>query len=209
MLTQLFNNRTTVKKAAWLATPLLLLPNFAHAHLVETRFGEFYAGLMHPLMALAHVLPWLAVGLMGGLQTKATSRWALLIFPLAVSTGAIAGSWLPGSEIIVLTNLASFILLGALVALAFTLKLSQFLLVIGIFGITHGYANGAPFLLGSDRWLYIGGVGTAAYLCVAIATAGANTITDFKPWGTIALRACGSWIIAIGLMFGGFTLLVN
>jgi hydrogenase/urease accessory protein HupE len=66
---------------------LLCLPEQAAAHLVSTRFGELYSGLLHPLTTLQHLVPWLALGLLGGLQAPRTARWALLAFPLAVLAG--------------------------------------------------------------------------------------------------------------------------
>ena len=47
----------------WLLLFCLLTPQCAHAHLVSTRFGEYYAGLLHPVITLSHLIPWLALAL--------------------------------------------------------------------------------------------------------------------------------------------------
>ena len=187
---------------------LAALPNMASAHLVSTRFGDFYGGLVHPLLALAHVVPWLALGLLGAIQGPATARWALLSFPLAVAVGSLLGSYLPELPWVNGLNLASIALVGLLVALALQLPPRLFIAVTVLFGVSHGYANSAAFLYGSDRVLYILGVGTAAYLLMALITATATLLRQQTTWGVIALRAVGSWIVAIGVLFGGYTVLV-
>ena len=200
-----------IMKKKWVFVSLVtltILPNTAFAHLVSTRFGEFYGGLMHPLAALAHVVPWLAIGLLAGLQRQATARWALLVFPLSVGTGSLLGSWLPEFSLIQSLNLSSFVVCGLLVALALPLRKILFICLTVLFGLSHGYANGAAELQGSDRLLYICGVAVAAYLLITLVTAGVQALNQRQQWGEIAVRAGGSWIVAVGLLFGGYTLLI-
>ena len=191
--------------AGWAMVFGMLAPLPAQAHLVSVRFGEFYSGLLHPVTALPHVVPWLALGLLGGLQSASISRWVLVAFPLAVGCGVLAGgSWAP-QDWIVAINLLSFIVLGLLVVAAVPLRKIGFVLVAVIFGITHGYANGNVDLTGADQSLYTGGVMTAAYILVALVTAATFALTHRLSWGRTAARAAGSWIVAIGIIFGGFT----
>lgn len=191
--------------AGWTMAFGLLSPSLAQAHLVSVRFGEFYSGLLHPVTALPHVVPWLALGLLGGLQSASTSRWVLVAFPLAVGSGVLAGgSWAP-QDWIAAINLLSFVVLGLLVVAAIPLRKIGFVLVAVIFGITHGFANGNADLTGADQSLYMGGVMTAAYILVALVTAATYALTNRLSWGRTAARAAGSWIVAIGIIFGGFT----
>ena len=194
----------------WIITFAVLttLPNIASAHLVSTRFGDYYSGLMHPLVALAHVVPWLALGLLGALQGPATARWALLSFPLAVMLGSLLGTYLPELSWINSLNLASIALIGLLVALAMRLPPSFFIAVTALFGVSHGFTNDATTLFGSNRLLYIIGVGSAAYLLIALVTASATALRQRTQWGEIVLRAVGSWIVAVGILFGGYTVLI-
>lgn len=187
---------------------LAMLPNIASAHLVSTRFGEFYSGLLHPLAALAHLVPWLALGLLAALQPPSTSRWALLSFPLAVAIGSILGSSLPAAELVDSVNLASMALIGLMVALAPRLSPTAFIVVTACVGVSHGYANSAATLFGSDRLLYILGVVTAAYMLMALITATATVLRQNTRWGLIAVRALGSWIVAVGVLYGGYSLLM-
>ena len=185
----------------------LCLPEPACAHLVSTRFGELYSGLMHPVTALQHFVPWLALGFLGGLLGSDTSRWVLLVFPVSVAAGALLTAGVPGIGIIDGVNIVSFIALGLLVALAPSLSRSAFVVLTALVGLSHGYANGTSELSGMPLFLYVFGVMLAAYLLVAIVTAFAAYVVRQKSWGSIAVRAAGSWVFAIGLVYGGFTLL--
>ena len=66
---------------------LAVAPLTVQAHLVSTRFGDFYGGMLHPLSALEHALPWLAVGLLAGFQGARFGRWILLAFPVGLLLG--------------------------------------------------------------------------------------------------------------------------
>lgn len=189
------------------AAALLLCPNQASAHLVSTRFGELYSGLLHPLTTLAHVVPWLGLGLLGGVQAPKTARWAPWVLPLCAALGALAGSSLAPSTWVTHANLASFVVLGALVALGVELPARGFVALTAVVGLSHGYENGAPALSGGALILYVTGVALAAHLLITIVSGFAQAARTRARWGAIALRAAGSWIVAVGLIFGGFTLM--
>lgn len=187
---------------------LSLLPQTAFAHLVSTRFGEFYSGVLHPVTTLIHLLPWMAIALLIGLQKHAAySRWALLIFPGATFLGAIIGSEFTQSDWIYLLNLSSF-LMGLLVALALNLKPAAFIGLLTIFGFSHGFANAEPELKGSDFLLYVIGVAVAAYLLITLLSAASRLAANQAHWGSVAVRAGGSWILAIGIIYIGYTLMI-
>ncbi len=182
-----------------------LLPQTASAHLVSTRFGELYSGLVHPVTALEHLVPWLGLGLLGGLLRAETSRLALGAFPLAVGFAALLAGYLPQSSMISGFNVATFVLLGLLVALATRLNAKLFVGLTVLVGLTHGYANGTTELAGGALLLYVLGVMLAGYLIVALTTGFTHFIARRAAWGTIAVRAVGSWIVAVGLVFGAYS----
>lgn len=184
-----------------LATALALVPFAAEAHLVSTRFGELYSGLLHPLTTLLHLVPWACLGLLAGLQRAETSRWVPLAFPLAVVAGLVFS--LAGSEshIVTTVNVLSFVVLGGAVALAIELPRWGFLALVALFGITHGFANAAPGVTGYDFVLYATGLGLAAYLWVTLVSGGAFALAKDFRWGTPALRALGSWVAAAGTIY--------
>lgn len=187
---------------------LILLPQTAFAHLVSTRFGEFYSGVLHPLSTLIHLLPWIAIALLCGMQRQeAYSRWALLLFPGATLLGAIVGGQIMPPDWINLLNLASF-LIGLLVALALPLKAPVFIALLAVFGFSHGFANGEPGLRGSDFILYVSGVAVAAYLLMIVLSAASKLTVNQAQWGSVAVRAGGSWIMAVGILYIGFNLMI-
>jgi hydrogenase/urease accessory protein HupE len=181
----------------------------ALAHSVSARFGELYSGLLHPLTTLAHLVPWLAMGLLGGFLEVRRSRWILIAFPLSVSTGVLLASVLPASVWVEGLNLASFVIVGVLVVVGRQLSFAQFATLTALFGVSHGVANGVAGLGGSGLVLYTMGVAIAAYLTITLTTALSHVLLERFGWGHIAVRAAGSWIVAIGLVFGGFTLLAG
>ncbi|HAG94897.1 MAG: hypothetical protein CMK83_20050 [Pseudomonadales bacterium] len=193
----------------WLLLFCLLTPQWAHAHLVSTRFGEYYAGLLHPVITLSHLIPWLALALVAGLQNTASARTALPLFPLAVLAGAALGSTLPAQQWIAVINLISFLVLGGLVLAARPLPPRFFIALVMATGLSHGYANGMPELFGQGLVLYLAGVTCAAYLLVSILTAASHQLITQRSWGIIAVRAGGSWIAAIGFLYLAFTLFVT
>ena len=125
---------------------------------------------------------------------------------LAVCVGVLLGSWLPPFALIDQVNMISFILLGILVVMARQLSTRVFNLLIIILGLSHGYANGLAELSGKDFALYIAGVLCAAYLFITLSTAAGHWLVQKQQWGTIAVRALGSWITAISIMYFGYTL---
>lgn len=171
----------------------------AEAHLVSTRFGEFYNGMLHPLITLAHLLPWLALALLAALQPARLGRWALFFFPMAVLIGCLLAPVF-GLAPTALTTLAvfSFLVLGLAVASAWSVDRTTFIALILFFGLIHGLGNADLTLRGAAAWLFAGGVALAAYLVVALGTALGHRLAQHAGWGQVAVRAVGSWIAAIG-----------
>jgi hydrogenase/urease accessory protein HupE len=71
-------------------------------------------------------------------------------------------------------------------------------------GTVHGYLNGAA--MSQARLGALGLVGIVASLFVVVALAAALVVAIRAPWGRIAVRVAGSWIVAIGLLLLGWTL---
>lgn len=186
---------------------LCCVPSLASAHLVSTRFGELYSGILHPLITLAHAVPWLGLGLLAGAQQALVARWVSAAFPLAVGLGAAVGGFLPESELVTYLNLASFLVLGLLVVFAVKLNRPLLLGVSALTGLSHGYANGTPGLTAGGAVLYVLGVAIAAYAVVTLMAGLAQWLRNRASWGHTAVRAAGSWIVAVGLIFGGFSLM--
>src|SRR5882757_8812617 len=98
---------------------LLSFSASAEAHSTVKGVGDLYAGLLHVLTALEHVLPFIALSLLAGQRgMKAQAEAVLLLFPLALMAGAAAALWIPPLHGLSFFNMASAILLGGLVAAA-------------------------------------------------------------------------------------------
>lgn len=193
--------------AAALAAALMALPAPAHAHLVNTRFGDFYGGMLHPLSALDYALPWLALGLLAGMQAPRLARWMLLAFPLGIALG-VAGSQLmpPPQGLLRGVNVLSFVVIGGLLALARPLPAAPFIGLGLVFGFTQGWENALAITGATKPVLFFAGITTAGYLVVTLVTAATATLLRQADWVRIAVRAAGSWITAIGLLVVGVKL---
>ncbi len=208
MITQWPTRKVSIRRY-WKLLPLLLLtlPSAAHAHLVSTRFGEFYSGFLHPLTTLVHLVPWLAVAMFAVLQGRPLARAALWLFPLAVAVGALAGisvgnHW-QQSQPILLLNIGSIVAMGALVVWSGRVNHRVSLVLLVVFALGHGFANGDVDLADGSVVLYLAGVTAAAYVVITLAAGAAALVSEQKHWGSVALRALGSWILAAGLVYGG------
>lgn len=192
-----------------LASLFLFLSPLAHAHLVSARFGEFYAGLLHPLTSLVHLIPWVALALFASMQDKRTSRWSVLVFPLLVILGACFGwaSYKAGEEVpqlIAIANMLSFVVLGACIVSALHVAKLFFSLAV-FFGFTHGFSNGLVALEFYPFLLYLAGVFTAAYLSILLVSSLGFFIAQRFAWSSIAIRVLGSWVFAAGAIYTGFS----
>jgi hydrogenase/urease accessory protein HupE len=199
-------NRTT---RAGLAAALAVAaaPGTAHAHLVSTRFGDFYGGLLHPLMGLEYVIPWVALGLLAALQGSRTGRWMLLAFPLGVGLGVAACLLAPPpGRLLFGVNLASFVIIGGLIVLARPLPAGVLAGLGAAFGLAQGWDNALAITPETNAVLFFAGVTAASYVVVTLVTGAAAAALQQATWVRIAVRAAGSWLTAIGLLVLGVKL---
>lgn len=187
---------------AVLIASLVVLAGNAEAHSTVKGVGDLYAGLLHVLTALEHVLPFVALSLLAGQRgLKAQAEGVLLAFPVALMAGASLALWLPPIHGLALFNIASAILLGGLVAAAWTLPIWLFYGLVILFGLSHGFANGEAINESIKAYLFILGVGLAGVAVLAYGTLMVDFLLKRKiGWITIAVRVAGSWIAAIGVL---------
>jgi urease accessory protein len=171
--------------------PVVASAHPAGAHTLSNRFGDFYGGVLHPLTALEHALPIVAVGLLAGQQGARAARWLVLVFPLALVCGAVLAGVTPPLASARLLNVASFVVLGLLVAAGWRLPLRLLIALGAAFGLSYGYENGRAMAVAAA-----GGLVTALVSAAIIDLAA-------TPWSRVAVRIAGSWIAAIGIMMIG------
>lgn len=137
-----------------IAVLLSLMASPAFAHLNPAEHGSFAAGFTHPLSGADHILAMVAVGLWASML----GGRALVIVPLSFVgvmllgfVAALGGASLPYVEPVIL---ASVIVLGLLVAMAFRASTLTAALIVGFFAFFHGYAHGGE--IGSAAFLSYG-----------------------------------------------------
>jgi urease accessory protein len=164
--------------------------------------GDLYAGLLHVLTALEHVLPFIALSLLAGQRgLKSQADAILLVFPVALMAGAAAALWMPPVPGLAFFNVTSAILLGGLVAAGRQLPGTVFYGLVLIFGVSHGFANGEAISGSIKAYLFILGIGLAGLAVLAYGTLMVDYLLRRKiGWISIAVRVAGSWIAAIGVL---------
>jgi len=186
-------------KLLWRILPVVLVPAVAAAHPIPG-VGDFYSGMLHPLLSLDQIVPLIALSLLAGQQERRTAITVLLALPLAVIAGATAGLvWkAPGS--LALFNIAAMVALGALVALSRPLPRGLLCSLAVALGLALGFALGAE-VTPDEAPRFIPG---AALASLAVAVYGIGLVRWLKaPWTRVAVRVAGSWVAAIGIMVLG------
>jgi len=183
----------------WTVGTILLLTQPTHAHIVSGESGGFISGLKHPWSGWDHICAMVAVGLWGA-QLGMPAIWVLPVtFPVIMAFGGflgLIGVPFPGDEIGIA---ASAILLGLMVLLAARPPLAVAMVLVGIFGLFHGYAHGHELPPGQNGLLYSIGfvVATGTLHAVGITIGLAHL---WKP-GRVIIRAAGAAITVAGFIF--------
>jgi len=179
----------------------------ACAHVASAQAGAFYAGMLHPLTALEHVLPMLALGLLAGQRGLNEGQGVLLAFVVALA--ASAGLAAPGAAPawigwIPPLNVGSLVVIGGLVAAAWRLPTALLYALALLFGATHGYANGAALPADLSPPIFALGLVAAALLMAGYGLVVADALSRLKPnWPRVAVRVAGSWVAAVGILVLG------
>jgi urease accessory protein len=186
------------------AAALLLLPSPSHAHLVNTGLGPFYDGVSHLALTPEDLLPALALALLAGQRGSRAGRLALFALPMAWLVGGLVGLAAPTISDAPALTTVSFLALGGLVAAEARLRPEWVAGLAVVVGLLHGNLNGAA--MAQAKLGTLGLVGVVSTLFTVVALAAALVVSIRVPWGRIAVRVAGSWIVAIGLLLLGWSL---
>ena len=195
-------------RAATVAVMLLAQAEVADAHVIASRLGDFYTGALHPLTDLQDFILWTAMGVLAGSLGAAKGRWLVLVFPIGLLAGLILERTFGPVSAGPLVDAGMILLLGLLLAAA--ARLPAALLCAIAFGVamTRGVANVNDLAPETDRVLFAAGLACAGYAAITLIMAltlvfsGPDARTSMA-WRSIAIRAFGGWIAAIGLMMVG------
>jgi urease accessory protein len=190
---------------------LLAAAQTADAHIVASRLGDFYAGALHPLTDLQDCVLWTALGLLAGSLGATHGRWLVLALPLGLLVGLSVGLSFGSTWIAPLASAAMMVALGLLLAVGLRINVAALCLIALVLAFMRGVVNAGGVGAATDRVLFGAGLAMSGYAFITLITALTLAFRrlDAQPAGTwrdIAIRACGSWITAIGLMAGGFAL---
>ncbi|MHC2620452.1 urease accessory protein [Bradyrhizobium huanghuaihaiense] len=194
-----------------IATAMLLAGgNAAEAHIVAARLGDFYMGVVHPLIDLQDVVLWSATGVLAGTLGAARGRWLIAVFPLGLLIGLLLGHVF-GTASTQLADAAMMLAIGLLLAAAAQVPTVLLCAMAFAVAVIRGAANGADLAPETDRVLFAAGLTCVGYaaitLTMALTAVFKRTNSDSPTsWRAIAVRALGGWIAAIGLMMASLAL---
>jgi urease accessory protein len=176
----------------------------AQAHLMNSGFGPFYDGLAHPLISPEDLLPALAVTLLAGLGGARPGRLVLATLPSAWLAGMAAGFviGLPAAPAWLIAVMTAIV--GALVASDPRLPLAALIAIAAALGMLHGYDNGRDLAATTGALLAV--VGIACSLFAVVSLVAGQVAVLHAQWARLAVRICGSWIAAIGLLMLGWSM---
>jgi len=190
----------------------LLAASSAHGHIVGARLGDFYSGALHPLTDLQDVLLWIALGLLAASLGASRSRWLVLVLPLGLIAGLASALDLHREAGGPLTSAVMMVVTGVVLAAGIRINAIVLSLLALVVAVVRGIANAGGIAPETDPTLFGAGVAASGYVAITLVTAAVLAFREYggaeqsPRWRTIALRACGSWMAAIGLMLGGFAL---
>ena len=178
-------------------------PPVVFAHLVTTGLGPMFDGIGHMAVTPEDLLPVVALALLAGLGGKAYARSVLFTVATAWLIGGLFGLTFGWSAPLGATAI-SFLVLGGLVAADRPINVTTGMALALALGLVHGQMNGTEMAtagLGATGLL-----GTVGCLFVLVSLVTGLVVSLERPWTRIAVRVAGSWIVAIGLLYLGWTL---
>lgn len=179
-----------------------MIPIRLNAHLVSTGLGPLFDGVGHLVVTPEDLLPVIALALLAGLGGKAYGRRVLFVLPAAWLAGGLIGLAVGWSAPFA-TTVLSFLVLGSLVAAdrPFDETVGAGLAV--ALGVVHGQMNGVEMAQAGIG--LTGLLGTVAALSFTVSLVAGLVVSLQQAWTRIAVRVVGSWIVAIGLLYMGWT----
>jgi urease accessory protein len=194
---------------AWPLLAGILAATPAQAHLMNSGFGPFYDGLVHPLISPEDLLPAVAMALLAGLGGARQGRFVLATLPGAWLAGMAAGAGIAAGWAIGVPaapawlNAVATAMIGALVASDLRLRLAPVIALAAALGALHGYDNGRDLATTTGGLVAIGGIACALFALVSL-LAGQVAVLQAH-WARLAVRISGSWIAAVGLLMLGWS----
>jgi urease accessory protein len=179
---------------------LLVVPSSAFAHPMKG-VGDFYAGMLHPVVTIEMILPLIALGLFAGQQRRETAISVLAAFPAAILAGTFLTFIRPIPSFIGTATLAITAVIGILIALSKPLVAAVSIAMAVLLGLAIGWYNASEITPQMSPVRFVAGLAVAGLL---VATYGVGLVRTLKvAWAQVAVRVAGSWLAAIGILVVG------
>ena len=172
------------------------------AHLVTTGLGPLFDGIGHAVVTPQDLLPVIAIALLAGLGGKAYARKVLFILPASWLVGGLLGMALMWSAPLSTTAL-SFIVIGGLVVANRPASEKTGIALAVALGLLHGQMSGVEMQAAGIG--LVGILATVGTLFVLVSLVTGFVVSLERPWTRIAVRVVGSWIVAVGVLYVGWT----
>jgi hydrogenase/urease accessory protein HupE len=182
----------------------VLWPAVAEAHLVTSGLGPIYDGIAHVLVSPEDLVPIVAMGFAAGMNGSRSGRDALFLLTGAWLAGGFTGATIGQPLGTSLITTASFLVLGALVALDLRLSPTVIRALATAVGFLQGWLNGAGMAAEGREMLGLVGIGGTVFVLTAISASGVIALR--AAWSRVAIRVAGSWVAATGLLMLGWGL---
>jgi urease accessory protein len=177
---------------------MLVVPEASLAHAPIQGIGNFYNGLLHPILVPAHLLLLVAVGLFFGQQRPKASQSALGVFAFATVAGLTAAWFSIASETETFILILSAVI-GSVIAMAPKVALLWCGVIALLAGFLLGIDSAQEALSGRVKLVTLFGSGVAIYALVLYPMALADYFNQ-KAWQKIGIRIVGSWVAASSLL---------
>src|SRR5260370_26882493 len=174
---------------------------------MEVGLGAFKEGLDDLFGTVEDLLRVIAVALLAGLRGPRFGRAVVFALPVAWLVGSGAGLLLTPPVTLPVAETVVTIALGALLATDRPLPLASVACLAVLLGLLHGILNGSELPKTSSSG-QISAVGVPAALFVAVSLLAGQAASVRVPWGRVAVRVAGGWIVAIGLLTLGWAMRV-
>jgi len=166
----------------------------------ESLSSAAQAGFFHPFTGLDHLLVMIAVGLWAVQMSERDSR-ALWLLPLSFVSSMILGAMLgiSGIHLAVVESgiLASIVILGASLGMAWCPPVWIAALFVGACGLCHGYAHGSEMGAGMIPALFLMGMVAATSFLHALGVGGGLLLRNNR--FLLCSRIAGGLLVAFGV----------
>jgi hydrogenase/urease accessory protein HupE len=197
-----FHTHMMTLRSAAVVCALVAMPGQASAHMVIQGVGGFYGGFLHPILNPVHALGLVGLGLFVGGQKGYIIY--LMVFAVSVAAGLFAISLGTGATPAETILTAITIVLGLLIALAWSPPEPIAAILVGGAGLVLGLDSPPQAITISEGNLMLAGTEFGACLALAVIAFCAKVATHRL--ARIGVRILGSWIAASAIMVLAMTL---